>query len=426
MLRYRFAPLIAAILVAGLSFVLFTLAFLPSYEALTRQNLIWSNHHYYQLNQRIACILMQVSDHQICSANYEENVALLNETFQNPTLQFPQIQDVEKFGDARLGSILDNLKEALKSNPANPELLEKAYRESMQLSMQSRDLIQENRLSVLYALRTQQFWLRILISITFGLLAAMMTRIWVNYTAEKAKVEAQKQLQMELNAITSHELRKPLQQLVLATNLLSRDSLTADQRRTLLERLVNSTQELTVLTDLSRLEDVYVNLELKWERIDIRELVREFAQEEPRVQCILPLTPVMLDVDVVRIKQVIRNLVDNGLKYAPAHTNVDIGVYAIGKEVTISVRDYGPGIPEEEQKKVMEPFYRLKRNGGKKGWGLGLAVVKRFVEAHGGHLKISTPDGGGTQVDVVLPKSQRSGHPTRDPQGHNNHEPLSS
>ncbi|GGJ37750.1 sensor histidine kinase [Deinococcus roseus] len=426
MLRHRFTPFIMALLAAGLSFVLFTLAFLPSYEALTRQNLIWSNHHYYQLNQRIACILMQVADRQICSATYAENLELLKDTFKNLTNEFPQVKEVETYGEARLDHIIENLQEAIKTNPADVKLLELAYRESMQLSMQSRDLIQENRLSVLYTLRTQQFWLRILISITFGLLAAMMTRIWVNYNGEKAKVEAQKQLQMELNAITSHELRKPLQQLVLATNLLSRDSLTADQRRTLLERLVNSTQELTVLTDLSRLEDVYVNLELKWERIDIRELVREFSHEEPRVQCILPLTPILLDVDVVRIKQVIRNLVDNALKYAPSHTNVDIGVYAMGKEVTISVRDYGPGIPEEEQKKVMEPFYRLKRNGGKKGWGLGLAVVKRFVEAHGGHLKIQTPDGGGTQVDVVLPKLQRAGHQTKDLPGHNNHEPLSS
>ncbi|GEM47774.1 sensor histidine kinase [Deinococcus cellulosilyticus] len=426
MLRHRFTPLIAALLVAGVSFMLFTLAFLPSYDALTRQNLIWSNHHYYQLNQRIACILMQTSDHQICSATYEQNLALLRDTFKNLNSEFPQVKEVETYGDARLSSIIGNLQQAIQTTPPSIPLLEKAYRESMQLSMQSRDLIQDNRLNVLYTLRTQQFWLRILVSITFGLLAAMMTRIWVNYHEEKNKVEAQKQLQMELNAITSHELRKPLQQLVLATNLLSRDSLTADQRRTLLERLVNSTQELTVLTDLSRLEDVYVNLELKWERIDIREMVREFAQEEPRVQCILPLTPVMLDVDVVRIKQVIRNLVENALKYAPSHTNVDIGVYAMGKEVTISVRDYGPGIPEEEQRKVMEPFYRLKRNNGKKGWGLGLAVVKRFVEAHGGHLRISTPDGGGTQVDVVLPRLQRAGHQTRDLPGHNSHEPLSS
>ena len=117
------------------------------------------------------------------------------------------------------------------------------------------------------------------------------------------------------------------------------------------------------------------------------------------------LPPLLLDY--VEIDEVIYNLVENAAKYAPAETDIDVDVRRDDGFVQITVADRGPGMPPSALAHLFEPFYRV--TDGKprpQGLGLGLAVVKGLVEAHGGRVWAENRAGGGAQFFFVLPTSE--------------------
>lgn len=105
------------------------------------------------------------------------------------------------------------------------------------------------------------------------------------------------------------------------------------------------------------------------------------------------------------IKQALRALVDNAVKYTPANGNIHLEASRTDKQIIIRVRDTGIGIPESEQSKLFDRFYRVDkdRSREKGGSGLGLSIVKRIVEAHQGTIKIESQSGKGTCVIIRLP-----------------------
>ncbi|KKB06721.1 hypothetical protein VE25_21385 [Devosia geojensis] len=105
--------------------------------------------------------------------------------------------------------------------------------------------------------------------------------------------------------------------------------------------------------------------------------------------------------DRVALREMLRNLVDNALLYSTGP--VEIGARLTGGNLSISVSDRGPGIPDAEKDKAVERFWRGGTGAGKTGSGLGLSIVKRVVEAHRGTLALLDRDGGGLTVEVVLP-----------------------
>jgi signal transduction histidine kinase len=109
--------------------------------------------------------------------------------------------------------------------------------------------------------------------------------------------------------------------------------------------------------------------------------------------------------DSQRIAQVLTNLVGNAAKYSPANTQITVTASQEGNEVQFDVSDQGPGISVEDRMHVFEPFHRghgepVRRT---KGSGLGLAVCKGLIEAHGGRIWIQAPDSPGTTVSFTLP-----------------------
>jgi two-component system sensor histidine kinase KdpD len=120
------------------------------------------------------------------------------------------------------------------------------------------------------------------------------------------------------------------------------------------------------------------------------------------VQVSIPddLRPVSLDY--VEIDQVLSNLIENAAKYAPRDTRIDVSARGVRDMIEIEVADRGPGIPPESIGRIFEPFYRARREGPS-GVGLGLAVAKGLVEAHGGTIAARNRDGGGAQLTFTLP-----------------------
>lgn len=107
--------------------------------------------------------------------------------------------------------------------------------------------------------------------------------------------------------------------------------------------------------------------------------------------------------DPQRIGQVLSNLVDNATKYAPAQTSIIIGAQAGSSWVTVSVRDQGCGIAPEFQERVFERFFRMRTQPPRPGAGLGLAICRRIVEAHGGRIWVESTVGQGSTFHFTLP-----------------------
>jgi signal transduction histidine kinase len=119
-------------------------------------------------------------------------------------------------------------------------------------------------------------------------------------------------------------------------------------------------------------------------------------------------------LDAVQIEQVLTNLIENAAKYSPPGTPITIlaGVesdQASGLMLRIAVADQGAGIPANEQQRIFETFYRVAGGvRGVSGTGMGLAIVKGLVEAHGGQVRVDSAPGAGSTFSVLLPLEQQT------------------
>ena len=113
------------------------------------------------------------------------------------------------------------------------------------------------------------------------------------------------------------------------------------------------------------------------------------------------LPPVLLDY--VEIDEVLSNLIENVAKYIPAGTDIRVAARQVNGELEVEVADRGPGIPPDALPHLFEPFYRVSKAGQPKGTGLGLAVAKGIVEAHGGRIWAENRAEGGARFAFTLP-----------------------
>jgi len=137
------------------------------------------------------------------------------------------------------------------------------------------------------------------------------------------------------------------------------------------------------------------------------ELARNYEDRPPSVR-VAPTRPeILVDIDADRMRTVIRNLLENAVKYSlPDSRPVEVSATQHGQSVVIRVTDDGPGIPERDRRSLFEPFFRVDRSRSKKtgGYGLGLSISKRIVEAHGGTIAAENNANRGASFVVTLPK----------------------
>ena len=141
----------------------------------------------------------------------------------------------------------------------------------------------------------------------------------------------------------------------------------------------------------------------------------EVREAHPEARIDLPAGPVHARADPRLVRQLLRNLMGNAVKYAVPgeQPQITVTLRSIGDRVLVAVADRGVGIPPGEEALVFEPFRRASNHGGVAGSGLGLATCARAVERHGGHIAAAPHDGGGTVVTFDLPASEhRSGRTT--------------
>jgi signal transduction histidine kinase len=128
-----------------------------------------------------------------------------------------------------------------------------------------------------------------------------------------------------------------------------------------------------------------------------------------RVIAVTAESPALVVGDGDALARVLGNLVDNAAKYSLSRSPIELRVAEeeslSGPLVVVEVADRGPGIPEDDLERVVEPFSRLERDGDSPGTGLGLGIVRGVIEDHDGRLIIAARDGGGTIVRLELPQA---------------------
>jgi two-component system sensor histidine kinase/response regulator len=133
----------------------------------------------------------------------------------------------------------------------------------------------------------------------------------------------------------------------------------------------------------------------------------EAAKKKTRIVLAASAAGPVLPLDAAKMRQVVDNLLSNAVKYSPPGSTVTVALHHGGGQCGFAVRDQGPGIPESERDRLFKDFGRLsvKPTGGEKSTGLGLAICRKIVEAHGGGITAENQPGGGCEFRVTLPLS---------------------
>lgn len=207
----------------------------------------------------------------------------------------------------------------------------------------------------------------------------------------------------------SHDLRTPLSTIQLvATDLLS-DAHRDDATRTQLLELVASEAErldrlVANLLSLSRIEAGA--LEPDRRAVSVDELIEHTAArldrlfEGRRVQLDLPSDLPLVDGDFTQLEQVVSNLLENAARHAPLGSTIRVGAARVANRVDVWIDDEGLGVAIFERERIFEPF---RRGEGSKSSGIGLAICRAIVEAHGGTMQATAAPGGGARFIFSLP-----------------------
>jgi two-component system, OmpR family, sensor histidine kinase KdpD len=232
--------------------------------------------------------------------------------------------------------------------------------------------------------------------------------------AESSRVQAETEsLRNTLLASISHDLRTPLSVIAGAASTLAEhsDELDPSERKRLARSVENKARDMTDLVsnvlDLMQFESGRLALHRDWQTLDDligTALSRMQDRVEPRTVVVeIPddLPPVYVDANLV--VQVFANLLDNVAKYTSPQTRVVIGATTVNDRVHISFDDNGPGLPPGEHGRLFDKFQRGTDEGATIGAGLGLAICRAIVRAHGGEIGSEEKSGGGARFVFTLP-----------------------
>jgi signal transduction histidine kinase len=235
-------------------------------------------------------------------------------------------------------------------------------------------------------------------------------------TAARAAAEAAVQAREEFLSVAAHELKTPLTAMMLEMELLNRGAKQKGSSSSLpLERLKRTTQRIANLVekllDISRM--VGGRLELQREPADLGAMVKESCAkcEEvlERAGCTLTVSVeagIWTEIDRTRVEQIVENLLSNAAKYAKG-TPVEVRVSRDRGGVVMQVADHGIGIAPEDQERIFERFQRAASSRHYGGLGLGLWIVRQFVEQMGGTVKVESRLAEGSTFEVWLPLDEQ-------------------
>lgn len=250
-----------------------------------------------------------------------------------------------------------------------------------------------------------------------GQIALALERAQLSEAAERARVAAESEsFRNTLLASISHDLRTPLAVMAGAGSTLAKHGATIDEatRNQLAQSIETKAQEMSELIsnvlDLMRFESGQVALRRDWQTLDdlvdaaLHRLEERLAHHQ--IELHIPSELPDVHVDATLIVQVFCNLLDNIAKYTPAGTRASISAAADGSFVRVTVDDDGPGLPHVDPARLFDKFQRGNEEGPIVGVGLGLAICRAIVRAHGGEIEARRGATGGARFEFTLPATE--------------------
>jgi two-component system clock-associated histidine kinase SasA len=230
---------------------------------------------------------------------------------------------------------------------------------------------------------------------------------------DKSQLEEQTYFQERVMAMLAHDLRGPLTAISLAleTIEMSRDKISQEQMEQMLKHARHQTKLVNnLISDILEAG----NLAIKPHRLSLNHLCDQVSEDfyiTNRLESkqltfrkdIPPdLPPVYADEE--RIRQVLINLLDNAIKYTPAHGKIDLTVmHRTSQKVEVSVTDTGLGVPPDLRQRIFEDRYRLDRDDQEGGYGIGLSLCRRIIRAHYGQIWVESDGATGSSFRFTLP-----------------------
>jgi signal transduction histidine kinase len=203
----------------------------------------------------------------------------------------------------------------------------------------------------------------------------------------------------------SHELRTPLSRMRLSLEFLEDDKIKSDLR----EEIIEMEKIVAALLEAERLNSRHARLSRT--SVSVSELVTEilddfFSREKNRIKVSQPAEAITAKLDEARVTLLLKNLLSNALRYSkPSDGLVELSVATDDTDLVFNVRDYGPGLPQDQAEHIGEPFYRgdPSRTRDSGGTGLGLYLASLVARAHGGSLRLLDVSGNGASFETRIP-----------------------
>ena len=226
------------------------------------------------------------------------------------------------------------------------------------------------------------------------------------YNRELSAAEKQKNFLLSI----THELKSPLASINLILSTFIKRDLPVEKIKELssdgLKESIRLEELFNKILISTRLGQAY---QFNFESANISDLIStsvdRFQNVHPEAELIKNIQPGILhDIDQESIVSVIKNLLENALKYSPNIKQIRVDLRKSNNETIIEVSDHGVGIPKEERGKIFDQFYRIgsEDTRASKGTGLGLYIVKQIVQAHKGKIKVMNNDDSGTKFIITL------------------------
>ena len=259
---------------------------------------------------------------------------------------------------------------------------------------------------------------------------ANLQREMVRKNAELSRLNEQKN---QLLGMAAHDLRSPLAVIRTYSEFLQAEAAAAldEEQREFVETILDTSRFMVELIDdlldVAQIESGTLRLDLG--PVDLVERVRRTtelsrvlaARKDIGIVLDAPPPPLELEADGRKVEQAVSNLLGNAIKFSRPGTTITVTVARTGGTAQVSVRDQGPGIPEDELPRLFQPFARtsVRATAGEPGTGLGLAIVRRVVEGHGGRISVRSEVSKGTEFILQLPlrRGNSPGSGRREPSG---------
>lgn len=225
------------------------------------------------------------------------------------------------------------------------------------------------------------------------------------------------ELKSRFVSMASHEFRTPLGGILSSASLIAKYTTTEDQPKrekhvlTIKKMVKNLTNILNDFLSLDKLEQGKISSAPV--QFDLNKLIQELAEDlrETSDKNLQIHVPGDAEISIIQDKEMVRNvlinLFTNAIKYSSSEAIVSIRTFVIGSEVKIEIEDNGMGIPEADQKHLFERFFRAKNVINLQGTGLGLNIVKRYLDLMGGSITFKSVENKGTTFTVILPLEKK-------------------